>query len=111
MSNKGHIIFFSHKEATNVPHPPGKKADVHRSLGWPCWPAFINEAKKRIRIYDITDYGHMMARSQIIYSPSLAISQTQIENLVKCMKILAFCKKKIGLVLQNHGLRIHSDKI
>ena len=39
-----------------------------------------------------------------------SITQSQIENPVKCMKILAFCKKS-GRVIQNHSLGIHSDKI
>ena len=40
----------------------------------------------------------------------LIISQSQIENPLKCMKILDFCRKS-GLVMQNHVLGIHGDKI
>ena len=51
----------------------------------------------------------MMTRSQILYS-SKPLSQSQIENPVKCIKTLTFCRKN-GLVMQNYGLGIHSDKI
>ena len=52
---------------------------------------------------------HMMTRSQILYSPK-SISQSQIENSVKAMKTISLYIKN-GLVLQNDGLGIHSDKI
>ena len=39
-----------------------------------------------------------------------SISQSQIENLVKCMKIIAFCRKH-GWAMQNHGLGINRNKI
>ena len=35
-----------------------------------------------------------------------SISQAQIENLLKCMKILAFCRQK---VMQNHGIGISTQ--
>ena len=60
-----------------------------------------NAALLRIMIHVNTDYGHLMTRSQILYSQKS--SQSQIENPVKCMKILAFCRK-IDFVMQNHGL-------
>ena len=50
-----------------------------------------------------------MTRSQILYSPK-SISQSQIENSVKAMKTISLYIKN-GLVLQNDGLGIHSDKI
>ena len=37
-------------------------------------------------------------------------SQFQIESSVKCTEILSFCQKD-GRVMQNHELRIHSDKM
>ena len=36
------------------------------------------------------------------------ISQTQIENHMKCMKMLAFCRKNGLVFMQNHGLGSHS---
>ena len=41
----------------------------------------------------ITDYGHMMTRFPISLQPK-TISQSQMENSVKCMKTSAFCRKK-----------------
>ena len=36
-----------------------------------------------------TDYGHMMTRFQILYSPNPYLNPKYVENPVKCMKILA----------------------
>ena len=38
------------------------------------------------------------------------IYQTQLENRAKCMKISSFCRKN-GLVVQNHGLKTHTQYI
>ena len=37
--------------------------------------------------------------------PKFSTSQSQIENSVKCMKILVFCRKN-GLVLQIHEIKV-----
>ena len=60
---------------------------------------FVMELFSHTPLDQITDYGHMMTRSQIPYSPPKITSQTQIENCAKCMEILAFCRKKIDSVL------------
>ena len=57
----------------------------------------------------ITDYGHMVTRSQILYSPKSYPNPKYLENPVKCMKTLAFCRKN-GLVMQNHELGVHMTK-
>ena len=60
------------------------------------------------------DESNHRLRMQNDYIPNSllpkSISQSQIENPVKFMKILSFCRKN-GWVMQNHGLRIHIDKI
>ena len=48
-----------------------------------------------------TDYGCMMSK---------LTPQTQIDILLKCIKSLAFCRKNDWL-MQNHGIRMGSDKI
>ena len=40
------------------------------------------------------DYGHMMTRFQILYSPNPYLNPKYVENPVKFMKILAFCRQK-----------------
>ena len=59
-----------------------------------CCTHFRTAAARQLdSLHECTEYGNMMTRSQILYSPN-TISQTQIENPVNCMKIVAICRKK-----------------
>ena len=67
---------------------------------------FSYSLKLNLCINSFTDYKCMMIRTQI---DPVEISQIQIENPVKCMKLFSF-SRKIGFVLSNQRLGIHSDK-
>jgi hypothetical protein len=68
--------------------------------------SFYETREKFIRGYSGvgTDYGRMMTRAQIFYNEN-PYPNPEKKNPVKCMKILAFCRKN-GLLMQNHELKV-----